>query len=125
MAYNTTLSPTSLVEFAVFAVESSLYICYTVTAARYICIFYNLMKFLCALTVCASQIQDSALTDSSSTIALSDQHQQQQQQQQWGGSCLQIAFNSLKLVVDDFLDRVPPIAIPLLVSTYDHRKVAI
>jgi hypothetical protein len=73
----------------------------------------------------ATILQGSTLTDSSSTsstIALSDQRQQQQQQQQqqWGGSCLQIAFNSLKLVVDDFLDRVPPTAIPLLVSTYAY-----
>ncbi|KAG5179489.1 hypothetical protein JKP88DRAFT_349881 [Tribonema minus] len=35
--------------------------------------------------------------------------------QQWGGSCLALAFTSLKLIVDDFLDRVPPVEVPTLV----------
>jgi hypothetical protein len=89
------------------------------------------LRSLCDINlVCHIVLQGSALTDSSTssnTIALSDQRQQQQQQQQqqWGGSCLQIAFNSLKLVVDDFLDRVPPTAIPLLVRVCSSSCLSI
>ncbi|CAM9691580.1 unnamed protein product, partial [Discosporangium mesarthrocarpum] len=34
----------------------------------------------------------------------------------WGGSCLPLAFKCLKLLVDDFLERVPCAQVPLLVG---------
>lgn len=34
----------------------------------------------------------------------------------WGGNCLMLAFNTLKLIVDDFLDRVPSGVISELIS---------